>query len=141
MARQPLGIELVKKGVVTESDVEKALDYQKLHPKKKIGDILNILKLCDSNVLINAIGEILDEKAIYLQENDVKINVMEYISLDIARQTRAIPFEIVSGKVKVCFAETSNKKSVEVVRLLLLNAPTSILVTLFGIVTLVRLLL
>lgn len=121
MGKQPLGIELVKKGIVTELDIEKALDYQKMHPRKKIGDILNILKLCDQNILINAIGEILDEKAIYLQENDIRVNILEYISLDIAKQNRAIPFEISNGKVKVCFADTSNKKSVEVVRLLLLN--------------------
>ena len=121
MGKQPLGIELVKRGIVTEIDIEKALDYQKMHPRKKIGDILNILKLCDPNILINAIGEILDEKAIYLQENDIRVNILEYISLDIAKQNRAIPFEISNGKVKVCFADTSNKKSVEVVRLLLLN--------------------
>ena len=64
--RQPIGIELVKKGVVKEADIEKALDYQKTHPNKKIGDILDILKLCDSDILINAMGEILDEKAIYM---------------------------------------------------------------------------
>lgn len=66
--RQPMGIELVKRGIVTESDIEKALDYQKTHTNKKIGDIINILGLCDSHVLINAVGEILEEKAIYLQE-------------------------------------------------------------------------
>ena len=119
--RQPIGIELVKKGVVKEADIEKALDYQKTHPNKKIGDILDILKLCDSDILINAMGEILDEKAIYLQEKDVRIDALEYISLDIMKQNKAIPFEIASGKIKVCFADTSNKRSIEVIRLLLLN--------------------
>ena len=119
--RQPIGIELVKRGIVTESDIEKALDYQKTHPNKKIGDILDILELCDSNTLINAIGEILDEKAIYLLEKDIRIDVLEYISLDIMKQNKAIPFEIASGKIKVCFADTSNKKSIDVIRLLLLN--------------------
>lgn len=121
MGKQPLGIELVKRGVVSEGDIEKALDYQKLHPNKKIGDILNILGLCDPHVLINAIGSILDENAILLQEQDVKINILEYISLDIAKQNKAIPFDMGQGKIKVCFADTSNKRSVEVVRLLLLN--------------------
>ena len=32
--RQPIGIELVKRGIVTEEDIEKALDYQKTHPRK-----------------------------------------------------------------------------------------------------------
>ena len=121
MGKQPLGIELVKRGVVSEGDIEKALDYQKLHPNKKMGDILNILELCDPHVLISAIGSILDENAILLQEQDVKINILEYISLDIAKQNKAIPFDIGQGKIKVCFADTSNKRSVEVVRLLLLN--------------------
>ena len=119
--RQPLGIELVKRQIVSESDIEKALDYQKEHPRKKIGDILNILELCDPHILINSIGEILEEKAIYLLESDVKISPVEFISLDIVKQNKAIPFEMVAGKIKVCFADTANKRAVEVVRLLLLN--------------------
>ena len=119
--RQPLGIELVKRGIVTEEDIQRALDYQKAEPKKKIGDILNILRACDSYVLINAIGEILEEKAIYLKESDIKINILDYISIDIARQYKAIPFEEINGRIKVCFADTSNKRAVETVRLLLLN--------------------
>ena len=58
--RQPIGIELVKRGLITELDIEKALDYQKQYPNKKLGDIINILGLCDSRVLIQTIGEILD---------------------------------------------------------------------------------
>ena len=119
--RQPLGIELVKRGIVTEEDIERALDYQKAQPKKKIGDILNILRLCDPNVLIQAMGEILDERAILLKESDIKISITDYISLDIAKQYKAIPFEEVGGKIKVCFADTSNRRAVETVRLLLLN--------------------
>ena len=119
--RQPIGIELVKKGIVKEADIEQALDYQKTHPNKKIGDILDILGLCDSNILINAIGDILNEKSIYLLEKDIRIDMLEYISLDLIKQNKAVPFEIASGKIKVCFADTSNKKSIEVIRLLLLN--------------------
>ena len=33
--RQPIGIELVKRGIATEVDIEKALDYQKSHQVKK----------------------------------------------------------------------------------------------------------
>lgn len=119
--KQPLGIELVKRGIVTEDDIARALDYQKNEPKKKIGDILNILKVCDPYVLIDAMGDILEERAIYLREADIKVNVLDYISIDIAKRTKAIPFEETSGRIKVCFADTSNKKSVETIRLLLLN--------------------
>ena len=119
--RQPLGIELVKRGIVSEEDVQRALDYQKAEPKKKLGDILNILRVCDPYKLIEAMGEILEEKAIYLKEGDIRINMLDYISLDIAKQYKAIPFDEVGGKIKVCFADTSNKRAVETVRLLLLN--------------------
>ena len=119
--RQPLGIELVKRGIVTEEDVERALDYQKAEPKKKIGDILNILRAAEPEVLIQAMGEILDEKAILLKESDLKVNMLDYLSLDIAKQYKAIPFDETNGRIKVCFADTSNRRAIETVRLLLLN--------------------
>ena len=119
--RQPIGIELVKRGVINENDIEKALQYQKSHPDKKLGDILNILGLCDSYVLIGAIADILGEKGILLKESDVKLNLEEYVSLDVLKQNRAVPFEIDNGKIKVCFADTANKRAVETIRLLLIN--------------------
>lgn len=118
---QPLGIELAKRKIITEEDIEKALEYQRKHPNKKLGDIIHILNLCDSYRLIEAIGDILDEKAILLEEQDIKINVTDYISLDIAKKNMAIPFELEAGKVKVCFADTTNKRAIETIRLLLLN--------------------
>ena len=118
---QPIGIELAKRNLVTEDDINRALEYQKKYPNKKLGDILNILQICDSKKLITAIGEILDEKTILLETEDIKINVSEYISPDIVRENKAIPFEVSNGKVKVCFADTSNKRAVDTIRLLLLN--------------------
>lgn len=117
----PIGIELVKRGIVTETEIEIALNYQKAHPSKKLGDILNTLKLCDSTKLINAIGEILEERAIILTANQVKIDFLDYISIDVAQKNKAIPFEIYGNRIKVCFADTSNQKAVETVKLLLLN--------------------
>ena len=119
--RQPIGIELAKRNLITEEDINKALEYQRSHPTKKLGDIIYILNLCNAEQLIQAIGEILDEKAILLHESDVRINVQDYISLDIAKRNKAIPFEEESGRIKVCFADTSNSRAVETIRLLLLN--------------------
>ena len=119
--RQPIGVELVKKGIVTEGDIERALDYQKQHPSKKIGDILYILDVCDPNKLIQAIGDILGTKGIILNNRTLKLNVTDYISLDVAKKNRAIPFEIDAGKIKVCFANTVNTRAMETVRLLMLN--------------------
>lgn len=119
--RQPIGIELVRRNIVSENAIQKALEYQRSNPNKKMGDILNELKLCDSYTLIKAIGEILEEKAMLLEPHDIKINIENYISPDVLKQNRAIPFELDGGKVKVCFSDTANRRAVETIRLLLLN--------------------
>lgn len=122
MARnQPIGIELVKLGIVTEKDINTALDYQRKNPSKKIGEILYELNLCDAQNLINAIGQIIGEKAMILTPNSIRINVNDYMSIDIAKRNKAVPFDIEAGKVKVCFAETTNKRNIEAIRLLFLN--------------------
>lgn len=54
MGRQPIGIELVRRGIITEADITKALEYQKTHPDRKMGDILNTLKVTDSYTLIRS---------------------------------------------------------------------------------------
>lgn len=119
--RGPICIELVKRGIVNEEDINRALEYQKENPNKKIIEIINILSLCDEYSLIQALGDILDEKAIILTQSDVKINPSDYISIDVIKNNKAIPFEITGNKIKVCFADTLDRKAVEIVRLILLN--------------------
>ena len=119
--RQPIGVELVKRGIVTENDIEKALEYQREHPKKKLGDILYILEVCDPFKLVEAIGDIIGTKGVLLTNKTLKIKLTDYISLDIAKEYKAIPFEINNGKIKVCFADNVNQRSMDAMRLLLLN--------------------
>ena len=121
MAKAPIGVELVKKGLVTESDINQAISYQKEHPEKKLGDILNILNLCPQRELIKAMGEILGEKVIILRPDSVQVDMTQYFSMDIAKACKAVLFEVVGGKAKVCFADTSNKRAIEQIRLILLN--------------------
>ena len=119
--RQPIGVELVKRSIVTERDIENALEYQKEHPNKKIGDILYILDVCDPSKLIEAIGEIVGTKGILLNPNTMKIKLTDYIALDAAKKNKAVPFEVNAGKIKVCFADTVNKRTMDTIRLLFLN--------------------
>ena len=77
--RGPIGIELVRRGLIDEAGINKALDYQREHPSKKIIEIINILNLCDKQTLIEALGEILDEKPILLTRNHINLNITEYI--------------------------------------------------------------
>lgn len=119
--KQPLGIELAKRGIVTEQDINKALEYKKMHPEKKIGEILYVLNVCNPETLLSTIGEILEEKTIFLRREDININPTEYISLDIIKENKALPFDISAGKINVCFTDASDAKAVEKIRMLLLN--------------------
>jgi len=119
--KAPIGVELVKRGVVTEGDIQAAIEYQKDHPDKKIGDILNILNLCPQRDLIRAMGEILNEKVMVLRVDSINVNVAEYMSIDVCRSCKAVVFDVLGGKAKVCFADTANKRAIEQVRLILLN--------------------
>lgn len=119
--RLPIGIELVRKGVITEEQVNAAIEYQKSHRKMKLGEILRDITDCDEKELIEAIGDILGEKGIILNINDISINVEDYISLDLSKECKAIPFSREQGKIKVCFSDVANKNSIDKIKLLLLN--------------------
>ena len=119
--RQPIGVELVKRGIVTEADVEQALQYQKEHPSKKIGDILYTLGACEPTKLIQELANLLGEKGIILNQSTIKVKLTDYISLDIAKENKAIPFEVNNGRIKICFADNSKTKKRENIRLLMLN--------------------
>ena len=119
--RQPLGVELVKRGIVSESDINNALEYQRDYPNKKIGEILYIQNACEPTKLIEAIGDILGTKGILLAKNAIKIKITDYISIDIAKKNKVIPFEVSQGKIKVCFATTTNNRNMDSIRMLMLN--------------------
>lgn len=123
MARnQPLGIELVKRGIVTGQDIEKALKYQETHRSRKIGDILYILKLADPKKLINAVAEILDKKGKYLEIDNMKIEPTDYIPFDVMKKNKAVPFSVEAGKIKVAFADVaSSENSIKSIKMLMLN--------------------
>ena len=119
--RLPIGVELVKRNLVTEGDIERALEYQRDHPNNKLGDILHILNLCDSQKLIEALGEILGTKGILLNSETLKIKPEKYLSLEICRRYKCVPFDLNGNKIKVCFADSSSSGIVDSVRVQLLN--------------------
>ena len=45
--RGPIGIELVKRGLINEDDINKALEYQREHPNKRIVEVISLLNICD----------------------------------------------------------------------------------------------
>lgn len=119
--KMPIGVELVRKGIVTEQEVNEAVEYQKSHRGIKLGEALRNTSKCDDKKLIEGIAEIVGEKGILLSYNDINIEIEDYISLDLVKECKVIPFDISQGKIKVCFADTANKENVEKIRMLFLN--------------------
>ena len=119
---QPLGIELVKRGIVSGNDIEKALKYQETHRSRKIGDILYILRAADPTRLIEEVGDILGKKGVYLENEDLRIEPTDYIPLDVMKKNRAIPFAVENGRIKVAFADIANSESnIKSIKMLMLN--------------------
>lgn len=119
--RVPLGIELVKRKIASESDIKEAIRYQKEHPNVKMGEALVEIGTIDEKELAKAMGEILGEKVIIMRPELVNINISKYISMDLAKKNKVIPFDELNGKVKVCFADANNPQVVEQIRLMLLH--------------------
>ena len=62
--KRPIGIELVRRGLISQTDINRAIEYQKKHPEKKIVEIIRTLNLCDEYILLETLGEILNEIAL-----------------------------------------------------------------------------
>ena len=59
-----LGTELINRGLITQEQLDEALAYQRNHPDLKIGEVVDILNMCDKaqllNVIINSIKYMVD---------------------------------------------------------------------------------
>ena len=119
--RQPMGVELVKRGIVEEDDINRALEYQRKHPEMRLGDILHTLNVCDANILIENIADIVGAKGMILNGQTLKIKPTDYITIDVAKQNKCIPFEVGNGKIKVCFSDSAKSSRVDSIRLFFLN--------------------
>lgn len=117
----PLGVSLIRKGLIKESDIDKAVEFQRNNKGVKLGEAFHLLKLCDDQLLINTIGEVLGVKAVQLDPAGFIFDFSKYISLDIVKQHKVIPFEINENRIKVAFADPTDKDVQKMVRLILLS--------------------
>jgi len=116
----PLGVELTNAGLITEQQLDEALKYQKAHPELKLGEIVDVLNMCDKEKLLTVLSKKLGERAVIL-ENNVDIDYSEYMSRDTVINNRAFPFSVQGNVIKVAFANPGDIKVVEGVRLQLLG--------------------
>lgn len=118
--RSPLGTELINKGLITEKQLDEVLNYQKDHPEFKIGEIVDILNMCNKKRLLSVVAEQLKVKSVDLSQG-ISIDYSEFLPRDIVINNKAIPFAIEGTTVKVAFSDPLDDKITEEVKLLLVN--------------------
>lgn len=118
--RSPLGTELINKGLITEKQLDEVLNYQKDHPEFKIGEVVDILNLCDKKRLLSVIAEQLKQKSVDLSQG-LSIEYSEFLPRDVVINNKAIPFAIDGTTVRVAFSDPLDEKATNEVKLLLVN--------------------
>lgn len=118
--KNPIGVELIKKGILTQSQVERVLDYQKNHRDMKFVEIVDVLDMCDKTDLLNTLADKIKVTPAFL-EDDVEINPVEFLPRDVIINYRVIPFALSGNTLSVAFSDPLDANKVKEVELLLMN--------------------
>lgn len=118
--KSPIGIEFIKKGLLTDSQVDRVLEYQKQHRDLKFAEIVDILDMCDKTKLLEALAEKIQVTPVML-DSDLDINPVQFLPRDIIINYKALPFELDGNTLKIAFADPQNAAKVKEIELLLMN--------------------
>ena len=118
--KSPIGVEFIKKGILTDAQVDRVLEYQKEHKDLKFAEIVDILDMCDKNKLLEALAEKIQVTPVMLDEQ-IEINPVQYLPRDIIINYKAIPFDIDGNTIKIAFADPQDVSKVKEIELLLMN--------------------
>ena len=118
--KNPIGVDIVNSKLITEQQLNEALTYQKNHPELKLGEVIDVLNMCDKMQLLQVLSEKLDVKVVVLDEN-TNIDYTKFLSRDTVINLKAFPFELSGTTIKVAFADPADEKAVESVKLQLLK--------------------
>lgn len=118
--KNPLGIELINAGIVNQEQIDEALKYQKDHPNFKLGEVIDILNMCDKERLLRVLADKLGFNAVVLDPHS-DFDFSELLSRDTVINSKAFPYSVEGNVVKVAFADPLDEKTIESVKLQLLN--------------------
>lgn len=118
--RSPIGIEFIKRGLLTENQVDRVLEYQKEHKELKFAEIVDILDMCDKSALLDVLSYKIQVTGVML-DGEIEINPVKYLPRDVIINYKVLPFALVGNKLKVAFADPQNPTKVKEVELLLMN--------------------
>lgn len=118
--KSPMGIEFIKRGLLTEAQVDRVLEYQKEHKELKFGEIVDILDMCDKKQLLDVLSFKIQVTAEPL-EGELDVNPVQFLPRDIIINYKVMPFELEGNTLKVAFTDPQNVSRVKEVELLLMN--------------------
>jgi type IV pilus assembly protein PilB len=119
--KNPIGVEFIKKGLLTDDQVDRVLQYQKEHKELKFAEIVDILDMCDKNELLETLSMKVQVTPVMLDGN-LDINPVKYIPRDIIINYKVMPFAIEGNTLKVAFSDPQDGNKVKEIELLLMNA-------------------
>lgn len=119
--KNPIGVEFIKKGLLTDDQVDRVLQYQKEHKELKFAEIVDILDMCDKNELLETLSTKVQVTPVMLDGN-LEINPVKYIPRDIIINYKVMPFSIEGNTLKVAFSDPQDGNKVKEIELLLMNA-------------------
>lgn len=120
--RSPIGIEFIKRGLLTEEQVDRVLEYQKDHKNLKFGEIVDILDMCDKKSLLDVLAYKLQLKETMLNKENITINPIEYLPRDMIINYKAFPFRLDGNILSVAFADPMDTAKIKEIELFLMNA-------------------
>ena len=118
--RSPIGIEFIKRGLLTENQVDRVLEYQNEHQELYFAEFVDILDVCDKSALLDVLSYKIQVTGVML-DGEIEINPVKYLPRDIIINYKVLPFALVGNKLKVAFADPQNPTKVKEVELLLMN--------------------
>lgn len=118
--KSPIGVELVASGLITEEQRDQALVYQREHSNLKLGEIVDVLNMCDKEKLLRLLADKLGFDAVIL-DSSVPKNYTDYLSRDTIINSKAFPYAVDGNVVKVAFVDPADQRTVESVKLQLLK--------------------
>jgi len=119
--KNPIGLEFIKSGLLTDIQVTRVLEYQKDHRELKFGEIVDILDMCDKSDLLEILSKKLQYEGVLLDE-ELEITPVDYLPRDIIINFRALPFKLDGNKLSVAFADVQSIQKLKEIELMLMNA-------------------
>lgn len=109
--RKKLGEILLASGVVTEADIEGALNDQSAGEPSRLGDLLVSLGKLTPEALARALAE--QYGLPFVQLSDVSPALLRELPEEFQRQHRVVPFKLVGGVLSVAVADPPNAEAFE----------------------------